>query len=522
MFGAGQQIAFGGSSSHRLSVRALELPPALRQSCSAQNTKRILVPDLRHLSVRGFRHSAVKENKYSGEYSMTNQREAIWKTMNPEAFKVLTERTAEINDFQANQRKGDDKGNTSVSLLEKVMMYRKDYTEKSVLLCETTATRIMESVAKQSMASRSKTQFVDSEGGLCMLASKAEQMPDLFDSVAVLEKDMGMTPLHSHARSKGALSRAVHVHYYQGGLPKMAADNMEYRGSFPTPLNEFLPKESFSEEVPSYTIVLTATLAVIKYLTHRRLYQTRSPIGEFYAARPEFFFIVTPRTFFHMHCGAAPLPSTERLSVEEMRENVFGAKNQNTLMTPKNIAFQLLFDFCLVDLIPRRAFFPWRPPPKQKAKGGMRLARFEEHKENLMVVYARPKSEDEVNIGTPHHLGFFLSAMMKRKSSFLVATLESYCAGSGLPVVWAGYNIFTLISDLKPHQLFEVYQLLIASPDYATSSFVVQADLWADAQKNPRGEGDAKTKQTEKERRKEYKRKVMAAFKSDSLHQKER
>ena len=102
-----------------------------------------------------------------------------------------------------------------------------------------------------------------------MLASKAEQMTDLFDSVAVLEKDMGMTPLHSHARSKGALNRAVHVHYYQGGLPKMAADNMSYRGSFPSPLNEFLPKESFSEEDPSYTIVLTATHAVIKYLTQR-------------------------------------------------------------------------------------------------------------------------------------------------------------------------------------------------------------------------------------------------------------
>ena len=100
MFGAGHLISFGGSSSHRLSVRALELPPALRQSCAAQNRERILVPDLRHLSVRGFRHSAVKENKFSGEYSVTNQREAIWKTMNPEAFKVLTERTAEINDFQ--------------------------------------------------------------------------------------------------------------------------------------------------------------------------------------------------------------------------------------------------------------------------------------------------------------------------------------------------------------------------------------------------------------------------------------
>ena len=100
MFGAGQLITFGGLPLHRLSVRTLELPPALRQSCAAQNRERILVPDLRDLSVRGFRHSAVKENKFSGEYSVTNQREAIWKTMNPEAFKVLTERTAEINDFQ--------------------------------------------------------------------------------------------------------------------------------------------------------------------------------------------------------------------------------------------------------------------------------------------------------------------------------------------------------------------------------------------------------------------------------------
>lgn len=149
------------------------------------------------------------------------------------------------------------------------MMYKKDYTEKSLLLCEKTATRIMDSVAKQSMASKSKTQFVDGEGGLCMLASRAEQMSGLFNSVAVLEKDMGMTPLHSYARSKGALSRAVHVHHFQGSLPKMAANNMDLRGAFPSPLNDFLPKDSFSEEVPSYTMVLTATHAVIKYLTHR-------------------------------------------------------------------------------------------------------------------------------------------------------------------------------------------------------------------------------------------------------------
>ena len=41
---------------------------------------------------------------------------------------------------------------------------------------------------------------------------------------------------------------------------------------------------------------------------------------------------------------------------------------------------------------------------------------------------------------------------------------------------------------------------------------------WSDAQKNPRGDGDAKTRQTEKTRRKDYKRKIMAA----SLHQNEK
>ena len=71
-----------------------------------------------------------------------------------------------------------------------------------------------------------------------------------------------------------------------------------------------------------------------------------------------------------MHCGAGPAQgaSKKMLSVEEMRENAAGWKNQNQLMLPNNVAFQLLFDFCLVDLLPRRAFFPWRPLPTHKVR----------------------------------------------------------------------------------------------------------------------------------------------------------
>ena len=70
-----------------------------------------------------------------------------------------------------------------------------------------------------------------------------------------------------------------------------------------------------------------------------------------------------------MHCGVGPAQggmAKKTLTAEEMRENAAGLKNQSGLMLPNNIAFQLLFDFCLVDLIPRKAFFPWRPLPTYK------------------------------------------------------------------------------------------------------------------------------------------------------------
>ena len=71
-----------------------------------------------------------------------------------------------------------------------------------------------------------------------------------------------------------------------------------------------------------------------------------------------------------MHCGVGPTQgaTTKKLSVEEMRKNAARLKNQSGLMLPNNIAFQLLFDFCLVDLIPRKAFFPWRPVPTFKVR----------------------------------------------------------------------------------------------------------------------------------------------------------
>ena len=102
MFEVGQLISFRGFSSPRYSVRTMEFSHALKQPRATSNNvrNRIVIPDLRHIAVRGFTHSAVKENKRNGEFSMKNQREAIRKIMDTEAFKALTEQTTEINEFQ--------------------------------------------------------------------------------------------------------------------------------------------------------------------------------------------------------------------------------------------------------------------------------------------------------------------------------------------------------------------------------------------------------------------------------------
>jgi hypothetical protein len=414
------------------------------------------------------------------EFSVENQSAYLREILRPETFEVLTTETAEINEWVSSRMTGTNKGKSRVTLLEKIMFYKHDYTEKTVLLCEKTADRIMQSVRVHSRADPAKTELVDCEGGLCLLAARAG---DSFKSAIVLEKDRSLAPLEAQARATG-LPASVRVENLS--LARIAAMNIHQRGLYASPLVDLLPRDSFSEAVPSYTIVGSVTHAVIKYLTQRRLYRT-SPLGEFYTTRPEFFFIVPARTYFHLCCGRGGLePVTERCTEEEMRERIAAIEPVQSLMIPNNIAFQLLFDFCLVDVLPRQAFFPWKPysakghtPSKAKMNLGIH---YEGHAQDLMLVYARPKPDEAVGVRNPAHLAYFLGGLMKRRLVFLVATFEEWCPGSGLAVVMSGFTIFTLVSDLKPRDLLPLYHILTDSPGFDTSQFIVEAELWVESQ----------------------------------------
>ena len=364
-----------------------------------------------------------------------------------------------------------------MSVFDRIQAYKSGYVEKAILLNEETAETIAQSVIVHSRGDKNTT-FFDGEGGLCQIAaivSKSEH----FKEVCVLEKDMCMDKLHEYAKSN-YLDPSVPV--FEINFTKIAVDGLNEKQKFISPLLKHLPPGKVSEEVPSCTIVTTASHGFIKYLTSRMLYRD-NPFGEFYSSRPEFFLIVTARTYFHLCCGINDAePSKIRLSEDEMR-----LKNKRVVMTPKlstyfNVLFQVLFDFCLVDIVSRKSYFPWKPykrntkTPRISDKVGADKF-YEENHEKLMMVYVRPKKPEDLEIGNPVYFEHFLTRILKTKDRRIVEVFEEWSSGWGFVVVEAGFSIFDKVLDLDLEDILQLFNLLTSIPNFHQSNFVAEATV---------------------------------------------
>ena len=216
-----------------------------------------------------------------------------------------------------------------------------------------------------------------------------------------------------------------------------------------------------------------------------------------------------------MHCGMGPPQgaTSKMLSVEEMRENASNMKMQPSLMLPNNIAFQMLFDFCLVDLVPRRAFFPWRPMSSPKVRLLFSVAFYSSwtlyrmnpsdtgspvrgaqrkpdgclcktktwewgepwHSSPSWLLLKRDDEEEEQL--SCCHPGVLVPRVWSSSGVGWPQHFHTYLWSQTSPAIWGNILKCTPMKFMIPKQ-FKVYHLLIASPDFATSSFVVQADLW--------------------------------------------
>ena len=234
--------------------------------------------------------------------------------------------------------------------------------------------------------------------------------------------------------------------------------------------------------MPSFSLISTVSHGTIKYLTNQLLYRD-SPFSEFYSSRPEFFFIVSPRTYFHICLGFHdPEPVTFRINEQEMRYRVKQHPRTALMNLYNNVMFQTLFDFCLVEIFSRSAYYPWKETeeyqPFQKKTPMKRSQRISNSQsDNLMMVYARPKKTEDLGVGNAKYFSHFMFNLFKNKNRFVCSLLEDWSGGWGLLVIDMGYSMYTQVRELDADEMLNLYQHLIQMPNFESSNFVAEAEF---------------------------------------------
>ena len=137
--------------------------------------------------------------------------------------------------------------------------------------------------------------------------------------------------------------------------------------------------------------------------------------------------------------------SRSRITEEEMRFRIKQMPKKNLYNLYYNVLFQSFFDFCLVDVIPRTAYYPWKPAPSLSQYQMNRNPLLRDNSDSLMMIYARPKKEEDMCVGNPKHLSHFLFNLFKNKNKNLCCLLEEWSGGWGLLVIDLGYTMFTQV-----------------------------------------------------------------------------
>ena len=161
------------------------------------------------------------------------------------------------------------------------------------------------------------------------------------------------------------------------------------------------------------------------------------------------------RTYFHLCLGLhEPDPVTYRISEQEMRYRVKQMPKSNLMNLYNNVLFQTLFDFCLVDILPRSAYFPWKETEEyQPYQNKVPLKRSQKiqkaQSDNLMMVYARPKKTDDLDVGNPKYFSHFMFILFKNKNKFVCSLLEEWSGGWGLLIIDMGYSMYTQVHSYR-------------------------------------------------------------------------
>ena len=422
--------------------------------------------------------------------------------MNPEDYEYLNKTL--IKRIHQRKTRGDHDilREARISLWDYLMSYQKHFDEKSLLVDRHVASRIATAILANSDTKNNiprnendmQSIFVDANGGLCRVTDEiikqCNNTNHVFSCFKIFEKDVNLVPALQRARNDYLKSKKetpgnvisimnvnqIVSHYMS------CKQKSEFLSEFYQRVLVNYPAKPWSESAPVYTLYMTATHGTIKYFTTACLNRYEMSLNEMSRGRPEFFFIITPKTWAALTLGKC-------LQNERVKR----------LQTPKNILFNLLFEYKLLDVLPRKSFIPWPKKGKEKeSKAREHTKEIQRLEENLYFIKARPKvdlgivynsSDEKIAYPPAHWLEYFVHAICRDKidARFLPIldkwhpSAALHCVRKGLVPVYMQLGDFLTSPDVA-EKIIPVFNSLLLQKNIHLANFAVMADAYRDGE----------------------------------------
>ena len=220
-------------------------------------------------------------------------------------FMKLNKKDAEFlfnTRFQRKRLRGPQAGD-NMTLWEYVNQYAKlSLEEKMVLINPKVAVQIADGIQETSDRGPN-TIFIDADGGFLFVTEEVMEKRKLFQKCKYFVRDVNLKLLSDRAfqtylSNDNNVYQEVCTNILQYPSMGQATSGLCATELFKETVN--LDHQDWKAKAPPYTLFGTSTHVLIKYLTSRIVTRNSSPFSEFYHGRPEFYFLVTPRTWFHM------------------------------------------------------------------------------------------------------------------------------------------------------------------------------------------------------------------------------
>lgn len=195
------------------------------------------------------------------------------------------------------------------------------------------------------------------------------------------------------------------------------------------------------------------SMSFIKYVIQSHVFQT----GIMTYGRPEFYLVMAPVLYFNL---------TSKPGDGYM------------FYRSTSVLFQLIFEWHLLEKLPRVGFLPWQV--KQSMKKWAKLTKVRNIDGDCMyLVKIIPRQdffETVVSGDQLQPLWFFVRHHLISRKTRVVPQLEKWISGCGPRIILDGMTIFTVFGDLTPQEILSLFRKFVSWPEYPVCPFIASME----------------------------------------------